>query len=87
MTASHSWNVPAGSTRQYKVRALSADSKYFFCPFPYWSDPLIVTVTGPALTAPSIFADELFPEMDENESDYDEVLIEDNESEYENVSP
>lgn len=84
----HTWNVPAGKTWTCKIIAVAVD--------PYqlgnldWSEPLVVTVTGPSLTsttAPLIFADELIPEMNENESDYDEVLIEDNESKYENVSP
>jgi hypothetical protein len=47
VTASHSWNVPAGKTYQYSVRAMSADYRDEMCPSPYWSDPLIVTITGP----------------------------------------
>ena len=47
VTAYHSWNVPAGKTYQYSVRALSADYRDEMCPYPYWSDPLIVTITGP----------------------------------------
>ena len=46
VTASHSWNVPAGKTYQYSVRALSADYRDEMCPPPYWSDPLIVSITG-----------------------------------------
>ena len=46
VTASHSWNVPAGKTYQYSVRALSADYRDEMCPSPYWSDPLIVSITG-----------------------------------------
>jgi len=46
VTATRSWNVPAGSTVTYNVRALSADSRNMICPSPYYSDPLAVTITG-----------------------------------------
>ena len=84
VTASHSWNVPAGSTRSYSVRAICADTSYLTSRYPYWSEPLIVTVTSRPL------AGGLASEVDENESDLNEVLIENidtNESKYENVSP
>ena len=47
VTVSHSWNnVPVGKTWTYSVRALSGDSRNMICPYPYWSDPLVVTITG-----------------------------------------
>ncbi len=51
VTATHSWTVPAGSTRSYKVCALSVDGRVMMCPPPYWSDPLVVTIAGPSISA------------------------------------
>ena len=84
VTVEHTWNVPAGKTWTCKIIAIAVD--------PYqlgsldWSEPLVVTVTGPALTAPQTFADELVLETDKNDSDFDIENIDINESEYENVS-
>jgi hypothetical protein len=54
VTVSHVWNVPAGSTRTYNVRALSADSKYMTCSSPYWSDPLVVSITGAGVATDTV---------------------------------
>lgn len=64
-TVYHTWNVPAGKTWTCKIIAVAVD--------PYqlgsldWSEPHIVTVTGPALSR-AVFADEVAPEVDENET-------------------
>ena len=90
VTVYHTWNVPAGKTWICKIIAVAVD--------PYqlgsldWSEPFVVTVTGPSLSstiAPLIFADELGPEADENETIYAqseepefiEAQIEENQSE------
>jgi len=46
VTASHSWNVPAGKTYPRTVQVLSADYRDMMSPYPYWSAPLVVAITG-----------------------------------------
>jgi hypothetical protein len=49
VTMSHSWNnVPVGKTWTYNVQVLCSDSRVMMCPYPYWSEPLIVAITGVA---------------------------------------
>ena len=67
VTASHSWNVPAGSTRSYKVRAICADTRYLTSRYPYWSSPLVITITG---TGSSVYAQGLGLEAEGNEIIY-----------------
>ena len=63
-TASHSWNkVPAGKTWTYNVRVLCSDTRLLSCRDPYWSEPLVVTITGPAIAAQA-----MQPQTEENES-------------------
>jgi len=72
VTVSHSWNVPPGSTNKFNVRALSADSKDSFCPPPYWSDPLVVTITGvsPSTSGQMLSSQALSSKVEENETIY-----------------
>jgi len=68
VTASHSWNIPPGSTRSYNVRALSADSHNMMCPYPYWSEPLLVTIVN----SPLISAQKLSFQVEGNEPIYEQ---------------
>ncbi|MGB4086196.1 Ig-like domain-containing protein, partial [Methanothrix sp.] len=70
VTATHSWNVPAGTTRSYKVRALASDSRNIICPYPYWSEPLVVTIMG---SGASVAAQRLSLPAEEDEVSFAET--------------
>ncbi len=70
VTATHSWNVPAGTTRSYNVRALASDNRNVICPYPYWSEPLVVTIRGPGA---SVAAQRLSLPAEEGEASFAET--------------
>jgi len=89
VSASHSWdNVPAGKTWIYKVRVFCVDSKYEWCPYPYWSDPLEIAIKGPSiLTQLSGLKAEGDETVFVRTEEANAVDVETNESYYGNVSP
>ena len=70
VTATHSWNVPAGKTKSYNVRALASDSRNVMCPYPYWSEPLVVTISG---SGASIAAQRLSLPAEKDEASFAET--------------
>jgi hypothetical protein len=62
-TASHSWNVPSGSTGIFNVRVTAVDWHGMCSPDPIWSESLRVTITGSSVQ--SVQATELQAESDQ----------------------
>ena len=83
----YTWNVPAGQTYKYSVKAMAIDSYGMPCD-EAWSAPATISISGPPVMmslSPALEVDENMI-IDPNTEEYNSNDMDINESEYENVS-